>query len=78
MKQLEHNDKNAAKRLQFFIKQYLDALSPANFIHTNPQIMAETIESHGKNLLRGLHNLLSDIETGSSRLMIKMTDTECI
>jgi polyhydroxyalkanoate synthase len=37
--------------------------------------MAETIQSHGKNLLRGLQNLLTDMEAGSSRLIIKMTDT---
>ena len=74
--QLEYPDKNTAKVLQFFTKQYLDALSPANFVHTNPQIMDETLKSHGKNLLHGLHNLLSDLEVESSRLMIKMTDTE--
>lgn len=73
---VEYPDKNTAKRLQFFTKQYLDALSPANFLHTNPQIMDETLKSHGKNLLRGLHNLLSDLEVGSSRLTIKMTDME--
>jgi polyhydroxyalkanoate synthase len=73
---VEYKDKNAAKRLQFFTKQYLDALSPANFIHTNPQIMAETINSSGKNLLKGLHNLLSDLEPESSQLIIKMTDTD--
>ena len=76
LENVEYSDKNAAKRLQFFTKQYLDALSPANFIHTNPQIMAETMDSHGKNLLNGLHNLLSDLEVDSSRLVIKMTDTE--
>ncbi|KTD05990.1 poly-beta-hydroxybutyrate synthase [Legionella gratiana] len=74
--QVEYPDKNTAKRLQFFTKQYLDALSPSNFLHTNPQIMDETLKSRGKNLLRGLHNLLSDLEVGSSRLMIKMTDME--
>lgn len=73
---MEHSDKNSAKRLQFFTKQYLDALSPANFLHTNPQIMTETLDSSGKNLLQGLHNLLSDLEAGSSRLAIKMTDTD--
>ncbi|TAL61983.1 MAG: class I poly(R)-hydroxyalkanoic acid synthase [Legionella sp.] len=71
---MEYQDKTAAKRLQFFIRQYLDALSPANFLYTNPQIMSETIDSKGKNLLKGLRNLLSDIEVGSSRLMIKMSD----
>ena len=30
--------KNSAKRVQFFTRQYLDALSPANFLHTNPQV----------------------------------------
>lgn len=72
---MEYSDKYSAKRLQFFTKQYLDALSPANFLHTNPQIMAETVESKGKNLLQGLHNLLSDLEVDSSRLIIKMSDT---
>lgn len=38
--------------------------------------MDETLKSHGKNLLHGLHNLLSDVEVGSSRLMIKMTDVD--
>lgn len=73
---MEFADKNSAKRLQFFTRQYLDALSPANFAHTNPQVISETLQTQGKNLLRGLHNLLSDVEVGSSRLMIKMTDTD--
>ncbi|HAU1921603.1 TPA: class I poly(R)-hydroxyalkanoic acid synthase [Legionella pneumophila] len=76
LENMEYGDENLAKRVRFFTRQYLDALSPANFIHTNPQLMAETLQSHGKNLLRGLHNLLSDVEAGSSRLIIKMTDTE--
>lgn len=73
---MEYSDKNTAKRIKFFMKQYLDALSPANFVHTNPQLMDETLKSRGKNLLHGLHNLLSDVEVGSSRLMIKMTDVD--
>lgn len=71
---LNYADKKLARRIQFFTRQYLDALSPANFIQTNPQLMAETIQSHGKNLLRGLQNLLTDLEAGSTRLIIKMTD----
>lgn len=76
LEHLEYGDKQLARRVQFFTRQYLDALSPANFLHTNPQLMAETIQSHGKNLLRGLQNLLTDMEAGSSRLIIKMTDTD--
>ncbi|HHF7344314.1 TPA: class I poly(R)-hydroxyalkanoic acid synthase [Legionella feeleii] len=76
LEHLNYGDKQLARRVQFFTRQYLDALSPANFLHTNPQLMAETLQSHGKNLLRGLQNLLTDMEAGSSRLLIKMTDTD--
>lgn len=76
LEKMEYEDKNLAKRMQFFTKQYLDALSPANFVHTNPQLMAETLQSSGKNLLHGLHNLLSDLEVNASRINIKMTDTD--
>ena len=74
LEHLEFVDKQLAKRVKFFTRQYLDALSPDNFLQTNPQLMAETIQSHGKNLLLGLQNLLTDIEAGSSRLIITMTD----
>jgi polyhydroxyalkanoate synthase len=73
---LDYGDKQLAKRIQFFMRQYLDAISPDNFFHTNPQLIAETIQSHGKNLLLGLENLLSDLEAGSSRLIIKMADMD--
>ena len=73
---LDYGDKQLAKRVQFFIHQYLDAMSPDNFIHSNPQLIAETIQSHGKNLLLGLKNLLSDLESGPHRLIIKMTDMD--
>ncbi|MFC3908984.1 PHA/PHB synthase family protein [Legionella dresdenensis] len=76
LEQMDYGDKQLARRVQFFARQYMDALSPANYLHTNPQLMAETIQSHGKNLLRGLQNLLTDLDAGSSRLIIKMTDTD--
>ncbi len=76
MENMAFSDKTTARRLQFFTRQYLDALSPANFIQTNPELLSETIESHGKNLLSGLNNLLSDLENKSAGLMIKMTDTD--
>lgn len=76
LEHMEYGDKHLAKRVQFFTRQYLDGLSPANFLQTNPQLMAETLQSHGKNLLLGLQNLLTDMEAGPSRLIIKMTDMD--
>ena len=75
LEQIDHSDKHLAKRVRFFTRQYLDALSPANFLHTNPQLISETVQSHGKNLLHGLKNLLTDMEADPTRLVIKMTDT---
>ncbi|MHC0039842.1 hypothetical protein ACX9YW_23345, partial [Pseudoneobacillus sp. C159] len=47
------------RKVAFFTRQYVDALSPSNFALTNPQVLRETLESGGQNLLRGLNNLLS-------------------
>lgn len=74
VKKLASEDAALAKRIAFLINQYLDALSPSNFLHTNPQLITETIQSQGKNLLRGLHNLISDIDADTHQLAIKMTD----
>ena len=41
---------------------------------TNPQVLRETLSTGGENLLRGLNNLLGDIEKGEGQLRISMTD----
>ena len=62
------------KKVAFFTRQYVDALSPSNFLLTNPQVLRETVASGGQNLVRGLNNLLADIEKGGGQLRISMTD----
>src|SRR5688572_16449182 len=62
------------KKVAFFTRQYIDALAPSNFLLTNPQVLRETLQSGGQNLVRGLNNLLADIEKGGGQLRISMTD----
>ena len=62
------------KKVQFFTRQYIDALAPSNFALTNPEVFRETVASGGQNLVRGLNNLLDDIERGNGQLRISMTD----
>ncbi|HVO87352.1 MAG TPA: class I poly(R)-hydroxyalkanoic acid synthase, partial [Casimicrobiaceae bacterium] len=62
------------KKVDFFTRQYVDALSPSNFALTNPAVFRETIATGGQNLVKGLNNLLDDIERGNGRLKISMTD----
>ena len=45
-------------------RQYIDALSPTNFAFTNPEVLRETVDSKGKNLVKGLKHLLKDLMAG--------------
>jgi polyhydroxyalkanoate synthase len=56
------------KKVNFYTRQYIDALSPSNFALTNPTVLRETLRSGGQNLLDGLNNLLADIERGGIRM----------
>ncbi len=67
-------DEASARRVDFYTRQFVDALSPSNFVTTNPGVLTATLESGGQNLLRGLENLLADLERGNGRLAITMTD----
>jgi polyhydroxyalkanoate synthase len=72
--QVEGLSAESEKKVAFFTRQYVDALSPTNFLLTNPQVLRETVASGGQNLVRGLNNLLADIEKGGGQLQISMTD----
>ncbi len=71
---VEGLDEQTKKKVDFFTRQYIDALAPSNFALTNPEVFRETIASGGQNLVRGLNNLLDDIERGGGQLKISMTD----
>src|SRR3989442_12384292 len=62
------------KKVDFFTRQYIDAMAPSNFALTNPEVFRETIATGGQNLVKGLNNLLEDIERGGGQLRISMTD----
>src|SRR3954463_16736865 len=72
--QVEGLPPESEKKVAFFTRQYVDALAPSNFLMTNPQVLRETMASGGQNLVKGLHNLLGDIEKGGGKLRISMTD----
>lgn len=69
--QMEEAEKQKAL---FFAKQFIDTMSPSNFVMTNPEILAETMNSGGANLVRGMENLLRDFDASQGRLKISQTD----
>ena len=67
-------DERTARKVKFFTKQYVDAMSPTNFAALNPDVLKATVDSNGGNLLSGLNNFLDDLKKGKGELAIKMVD----
>jgi polyhydroxyalkanoate synthase len=69
-------DSHTAQKVDFYSRQFMDAMSPSNFLMTNPEVLRKTAETGGENLLKGLNNLLCDLERGRGQLRIRMTDAD--
>ena len=75
-KQVQGLDPHTARQAAFYTRQLVDALSPSNFVATNPQVLKATLESGGENLVKGLGHLLDDLERGKGHLSLRMTDLD--
>jgi polyhydroxyalkanoate synthase subunit PhaC len=70
-------DEHTARKVDFYTRQYIDALAPTNFVLTNPEAMRETLSTGGQNLIKGFANLLEDLKRGNGgQLKLKMTDEQ--
>ena len=67
---LAEADPATRKRLTFLAQQYVNAISPSNFIATNPEAIARALATGGASVAQGLTNLVSDVQRGR----IAMTD----
>jgi polyhydroxyalkanoate synthase len=76
VKGVEGLEPKQRRRLDFYTRQFVDAMSPSNFALTNPAVLRATMESGGENLVKGLQNLLTDLERGKGRLAIRQTDMD--
>jgi polyhydroxyalkanoate synthase len=76
VKQADGLEPATAQKVDFYSRQFIDAMSPSNFLLTNPEVLRKTAETGGENLIKGLNNLLADLERGKGNLRIKMTDME--
>ena len=74
VKSVDGLDDKTAKKVDFYTRQFVDAMAPSNFVVTNPEVLRTTVESGGENLVKGLENMLKDLERGKGQLRISMTD----
>ena len=66
-------DPKSRRRVEFYTKQFADAIAPTNFVLTNPEVLRVTLQSNGENLVRGLDNLLLDLDRGQGQLSIRQS-----
>jgi polyhydroxyalkanoate synthase len=68
-------DEHTKAKAAFYVKQIANAISPSNFVLTNPELLRETLASNADNLVRGMHLLKEDIEAGHGNLKIRQSDS---
>jgi polyhydroxyalkanoate synthase len=67
-------DQHTRHKAGFYMKQITNAISPSNFILTNPELFRETVASNGDNLVRGMKMLAEDIAAGHGDLKLRQAD----
>lgn len=69
-------DPATRRKAEFYVQQVTNALSPSNFVLTNPEVLRETVASSGENLARGLTMLAEDIAAGKGMLKIRQSNPD--
>lgn len=69
-------DPHTRRKAEFYIQQVTNAISPSNFVLTNPEVLRETMASSGENLARGLKMLAEDIAAGKGMLKIRQSNPD--
>jgi polyhydroxyalkanoate synthase subunit PhaC len=73
---LEHLEPKDKKRVEYFTQQIIDMFAPSNFLGTNPEALAKAVETDGESLVRGLENLVRDIEANEGDLLVTLADRD--
>ncbi len=64
------------RRLTYFTQQIIDMMAPTNFLATNPDALMKAVETEGESLVRGLENLVRDVEANQGDLRVTLADTD--
>ena len=71
---LDHIDPADKKRVEYFSRQIIDMFAPTNFLGTNPEALSKAVETDGQSLVKGLENLVRDIEENQGDLQVTLAD----
>ncbi|KIT18040.1 PHA/PHB synthase family protein [Jannaschia aquimarina] len=76
VQELDGLDRSDKRRVEFFSQQILDLFSPTNFLATNPEAMKRAVETEGESLVKGLENLVRDIERNEGDWLVTLSDPD--
>ncbi len=71
---VEGLDEETRQTVDFHARQFVNAMSPTNFVATNPEVLRRTVETKGQNLVQGMEQLVEDLKASSDGLSVSMTD----
>lgn len=61
-------------RIEYFSQQIIDMMSPTNFLGTNPDALEKAVETEGLSLIKGLENMIADLESNNGELIVTLAD----
>ncbi len=62
------------KRLDYFSRQIIDMMAPTNFLGTNPDALEKAVATEGESLVKGLENLVADLEANNGEMVVRLAD----
>ncbi len=62
------------QRLAYFSRQIIDMMSPTNFLATNPDALQRAVDTEGESLIKGLENLIGDLEANKGEMIVRLAD----
>ena len=74
--EVEGLDPQERRRLDYFARQIVDMMSPTNFLATNPDALERAVETEGESLVRGLENLVADLERNAGEVIVTLADRD--
>lgn len=71
---LDDMEPKEKRRLEYFSRQIIDMMSPTNFLGTNPDALEKAVATEGESLVKGLENLVADLEANHGEMVVRLAD----
>ncbi|MBU3020765.1 class I poly(R)-hydroxyalkanoic acid synthase [Aestuariibacter sp. A3R04] len=72
---MHFKDPKSAEQVKFYTRQYINSVSPTNYLLSNPEVCEEILKTKGQNMVKGIENFMRDLEK-SPLEAFKITQTD--